>query len=109
MTRIAPAIPILLALLAAFPTMASDHVSKSKNEAPASAPANDQSGFEPVDPASLDTVSGKRLLIAAYSVILGALALYSLLLLLRSRSVSQAIDRLEQQLGTSPTKPSRRP
>lgn len=59
-------------------------------------------GFEPVDPASLDQVSGLGLMISAYAVILGAIVLYSLLLFLRERAALREIRRLERQLDTRP-------
>ena len=61
--------------------------------------ARGDDGFEPVDPASLETVDGKTLMIAAYAIIVGAIMLYCLVLLLREQALRRRIARLARQLG----------
>jgi len=56
-------------------------------------------GFVPFDPTAQDTVSGVSLMIAAYAVICGLLALYSVSLLVRSASVRRRARALEARLG----------
>jgi hypothetical protein len=55
-------------------------------------------GFVPFDPASQGSVSGAALLIAAYAVICGFLALYAVSLLVRSASVKRRARALEAGL-----------
>jgi len=55
-------------------------------------------GFVTIDPATLDTVSGKNLMITSYAVILGVLLLYTVSLLLRDRRLRHSIDTLKNQL-----------
>jgi len=56
-------------------------------------------GFVPFDPAAQGTISGVSLMIAAYAVICGLLALYSASLLVRSASVRRRTRALEARLG----------
>jgi hypothetical protein len=57
-----------------------------------------QSEFIPVDPAAFDTISGKKLMIISYGVILGLLLAYTIFTLMRQRAVNRAILRLENQI-----------
>ncbi len=59
--------------------------------------------FVPVDPASLETVSGSGLAIAAYSVILGLIALYALSIWLRSAAGRRRAEKLAARLDDSET------
>jgi hypothetical protein len=56
-------------------------------------------GFVPFDPGAQDTVSGAALMIAAYAVICGLLALYSASLLVRAASVRRRARALEARLA----------
>jgi hypothetical protein len=56
-------------------------------------------GFVPFDVATHDTVSGAALMIAAYAVICGLLALYSVSLLVRAASVRRRARALEARLA----------
>jgi len=98
MTRLLPASLVLAASLVSAAALAGEPATKdTAGGAAVEQPADD--GFQPVDPASLEAVSGASLMIAAYTVIVGAITLYCLLLLLRERSTTRAIRRLEQQLN----------
>jgi hypothetical protein len=55
-------------------------------------------GFVPFDPAAQGSVSGLSLMIAAYAVICGLLALYAASLLVRSASVRRRARALEARL-----------
>ncbi|MFO8074439.1 MAG: hypothetical protein R6V85_21465 [Polyangia bacterium] len=59
--------------------------------------------FVPVDPASLETVSGSGLAIAAYSVILGLIALYALSIWLRSAAGRKRAKKLAARLDEPKT------
>ena len=59
-----------------------------------------QSEFIPVDPADFDTISGKKLMIISYGVILGLLLAYTIFMLMRQRAVNRAILRLENQINS---------
>ena len=56
-------------------------------------------GFVSVDTKDLPTISGKSLLVAAYSVILGVLLVYVASLAIRERQVGKAADKLARRLG----------
>lgn len=56
-------------------------------------------GFVPFDPAAQDAVSGAALMIAAYAVICGILALYAAALLARAASVRRRARALEARLA----------
>ena len=56
-------------------------------------------GFVPFDPAAQGSVSGASLVIAAYAVVCGLLALYAASLLLRSAAVRRRARALEARLG----------
>ncbi len=56
-------------------------------------------GFVPVDPTKLNTVSGKNLMIAAYSVIFGLLLLYVFFLGRRDRKVKNEVNSLKKRLS----------
>ena len=58
-----------------------------------------QDEFLPVDPAAFDTVSGKKLMLISYGVILGLLLAYTIFTLLRQRVVNRAILRLESHIN----------
>ncbi len=58
-----------------------------------------QDEFLPVDPAAFDTISGKKLMLISYGVILGLLLAYAIFTLLRQRAVNRAILRLENQIN----------
>ena len=62
----------------------------------------ESNGFEPVDPATLDQVSGNDLLVAAYAIIVGAIVVYSLILLLRERVTGTRITRLLHEIEHRP-------
>ena len=64
-------------------------------------------GYVPFDPAAQDTVSGAALMIAAYIVICGLLALYAFSILVRSASVRKRARDLEARLGRSAGVPGR--
>jgi len=65
------------------------------------APGEAADGFVPLDPSSLDTVSGGGLLVTCYCIITGLLMLYSLFTLLRERSLSRKIEHLRKRLASS--------
>ena len=50
-------------------------------------------GFVPVDPQSLNTISSKTLLIAAYAAIFIILIIYSTTLLVREKALKREIER----------------
>jgi len=56
-------------------------------------------GFVPFDPAAQGSVSGASLVIAAYAVVCGLLALYAASLLVRSAAVRRRARALEARLG----------
>ena len=58
-----------------------------------------QDEFLPVDPAAFDTISGKKLMLISYGVILGLLLAYTIFTLLRQRAVNRAILFLENQIN----------
>lgn len=58
-----------------------------------------QDEFLPVDPAAFDTISGKKLMLISYGVILGLLLAYAIFTLFRQRAVNRAIVRLEKQIN----------
>ncbi len=58
-----------------------------------------QDEFLPVDPATFDTVSGKKLMLISYGVILGLLLAYTIFTLLRQRAVNRGILRLKSQIN----------
>jgi hypothetical protein len=99
MTRLAPISALAAALLLGAAALA-DEISAQQPDAlatDAEKAADDR--FEPVDPESLETVSGASLMIAAYAIIVGAIMLYCLVLMLRERGVHRSIRKLEQQLN----------
>jgi hypothetical protein len=55
-------------------------------------------GFVPFDPAARVQVSGAHLMIAAYAVVCGLVALYALSLYLRTRALRSRARRLEGTL-----------
>jgi hypothetical protein len=64
------------------------------------APGETADGFVPLDPSSLDTVSGGGLLVACYCIITGVLMLYSLFTLLRERSLARKIAHLRKRIAS---------
>jgi hypothetical protein len=66
---------------------------------PAPARTAGDTGYVPVDPGSRNIVDGRKLLVAAYAVILGMISAYAGLLLARNRAASREIERLEKRLG----------
>ena len=58
-----------------------------------------QDEFLPVDSTTFDTVSGKKLMLISYGVILGILLAYTIFTLIRQRAVNRAILRLESQIN----------
>lgn len=63
---------------------------------PASGMADDE--FVAVDPATLESVSGKKLMMICYGIICGMLMLYSLVLLLRERACNRRIEDLRNRI-----------
>lgn len=98
MTRLIRAALLLSATLAAQVALAGESTQQPEASTASGAQSAAEDGFEPVDPATLEQVSGLPLMISAYAVILGALVLYALLLLVRERAVLRAIEHLERQL-----------
>jgi hypothetical protein len=102
MSRFASIVALVSTLLLGVAALA-DEIENSEVGDPApSAERAVEDGFETVDPASLETVSGACLTIAAYAIITGALAFYCLVLMLRERGVYRAIRRLDQRLDRQP-------
>lgn len=60
-----------------------------------------EDGFVPIDPASLEQVDGRLLVIAAYAAILVLVAAYALLLLLREGSLRRRARALERRLESA--------
>ena len=63
-----------------------------------SAQPTDEDGFAQLDPATRPTVSGKNLLISAYSIILTIFLLYTISLVRRQRDTQKAASDLAERL-----------
>jgi hypothetical protein len=74
---------------------------------PWSAAAPNAPGFVPFDPSAAGPVSGAHLLIAAYAVICGFLAVYALSIFFRSRALAKRAQRLESRLEGGRRPPGR--
>jgi len=57
-----------------------------------------EDGFVPVDPATMEQVDGRTMVIAAYGVILALVAAYALLLWRREASLGRRVRALERRL-----------
>jgi hypothetical protein len=99
MSRLAPLVLLVATVLTGGHSYADGPGEHQAGDRASNAGAAAEKGFEPVDPASLETVSGAHLMVAAYSVIVGAILLYCLILLLREGAASRAIKRFEQQVN----------
>ncbi len=55
-------------------------------------------GFVPVDPSTLEQVSGKKLMMICYGIIVGVILLYTLFLFVRERSCKRQIDFLSRSI-----------
>ena len=55
--------------------------------------------FVTVDPATLESVSGKTLMMICYGIIGGMILLYSIFLFMRERSNNRRIDDLKKRIG----------
>lgn len=69
--------------------------------APPAATQDDE--FLPVDPAQLETVSGKKLMLGAYGVIFIVLAGYTAALWRREKRLEKNISHLAQRTGVNDT------
>lgn len=55
-------------------------------------------GFVPIDPATINSVSGKNLMLVSYAVILGLLVVYSLFLFQRDKMTTREIEALQKSV-----------
>lgn len=55
--------------------------------------------FVTVDPATLESVSGKTLMMICYGIIGGMILLYSIFLFMRERSSNRRIEDLKKRVG----------
>ena len=60
-------------------------------------------GYVPVDLKTLETVSGKGLMLTCYAVIVGMLTLYTIWMFVKQRSIGHKIESLKKQLVESKT------
>jgi hypothetical protein len=59
----------------------------------------DEIGYQAVDLANRETVSGKMLVIVAYAVIFGFLLLYARSIVHREKKVQKSIEELRRSIG----------
>ena len=80
-----------ITLMVSSPAVAGEHDSDIQNPA-------DDSGFQPVDLNTVETVDGKALTVIAYGIIFGVFILYALSILRRERAVEKNARRLREHL-----------
>lgn len=61
--------------------------------------AADEAGYETVALSDRETISGKMLVVVAYAVIFGFLALYAWSIVLREQKVRKSLDALRRSIG----------
>ena len=59
----------------------------------------DETGYQAVDLAQRETISGKMLVIVAYAVIFGFLFLYTWSIVHREKKVQKGIEELKRSIG----------
>jgi hypothetical protein len=94
MRRLLAAMALALVCLAGSPCLAAGGA-----PVPGARTGADEAGYVPLDAGSRNAVDGRRQLVAAYAVILGMISAYAALLLVRGRTASSDLERLEKRLG----------